>query len=74
MKISTIDSAFERALSAEIAASELLRVRVVAATLVVLLVAEQLLFLFARDLVEQIIHRRAAAAGIDIQARQTASA
>jgi hypothetical protein len=39
--------------SAEIAASELLRVRVVAATLVVLLVAEQLLFLFARDLVEQ---------------------
>ena len=53
MKISTIDSAFERALSAEIAASELLRVRVVAATLVVLLVAEQLLFLFARDLVEQ---------------------
>ena len=53
MKISTIDSAFERALSGEIAASELLRVRVLAATLVVLLVAEQLLFLFARDLVEQ---------------------
>ena len=53
MKISAIDSAFERALSAEIAASELLRVRMLAATLVVLLVAEQLLFLFARDLVEQ---------------------
>jgi adenylate cyclase len=53
VKISAIDSAFERALSAEIAASELLRVRVLAATLVVLLVAEQLLFLFARDLVEQ---------------------
>ena len=53
MKISAIDSAFERALSAEIAASELLRVRVLAATLAVLLVAEQLLFLFARDLVEQ---------------------
>ena len=53
MKISAIDLAFERALSAEIAASELLRVRVLAITLVVLLVAEQLLFLFARDLVEQ---------------------
>ena len=38
MKISAVDSAFERALSAEIAVSELLRVRVVAATLVVLLV------------------------------------
>ena len=53
MKISAIDLAFERALSAEIAASELLRVRVLAITLVVLLVAEQLLFLFARDLIEQ---------------------
>ena len=53
MKISAIDSAFERALSAEIAASELLRIRVLAITLAVLLVAEQLLFLFARDLVEQ---------------------
>ena len=54
VKTSAIDSAFERALSAEIAASELLRMRVLAATLAVLLVAEQLLFLFARDLVEQI--------------------
>jgi hypothetical protein len=53
VKISTIDSAFERALSAEIAASELLRIRVLAVTLAVLVVAEQLLFLFARDLVEQ---------------------
>ena len=44
MKISAIDSAFERALSAEIAASELLRVRVLAATLAVLLIAEELLF------------------------------
>ena len=57
MKISAIDSAFERALSAEIAASELLRVRVLAATLLVLLVAEQLLFLFARDFVEQFIQK-----------------
>ena len=54
MKTSAIDSAFERALSAEIAASELLRMRVLAVTLAVLLVADQLLFLFARDLVEQI--------------------
>jgi adenylate cyclase len=50
---SAIDSGFERALSTEIAASELLRMRVVAATLGVLLVADQLLLLFARDLVEQ---------------------
>ena len=53
VKILAIDPVFERALPAEIAASELLRVRVLAATLLVLLVAEQLLFLFARDLVEQ---------------------
>jgi hypothetical protein len=48
-----IDSAFERALSVEIAASELFRVRVLAATLAVLLISDELLFLFARDLVEQ---------------------
>jgi hypothetical protein len=45
VKISAIDSAFERALSAEIAASELLRVRVLAVTLAVLLVGDELLFL-----------------------------
>ena len=50
---SAIDSGFERALSAEIAASELLRVRVLAVTLAALLVADELLFLFGRDLVEQ---------------------
>jgi adenylate cyclase len=50
---SATDSAFERALSAEIAASELLRTPMVAATLAVLLVADQLLIRFARDLVEQ---------------------
>jgi adenylate cyclase len=53
VKISTIDSPFERALSAEIAGSELLRMRVVATTLAVLLVADQILFLFAHHLVEQ---------------------
>ncbi|MBO0736045.1 MAG: adenylate/guanylate cyclase domain-containing protein [Alphaproteobacteria bacterium] len=57
MKTSAIDPAFERALSAEIVASELLRMRVLAAALVVLLVANQLLFLFARDLVEQLTHK-----------------
>ena len=57
MKILAIASAFERALSAEIAASELLRVRVLAAALAVLLVAEQLLFLFARNLVEQVTEK-----------------
>ncbi len=54
MKNWAIDSAFERALSAEIAGSELLRMRVLAATLAVLLVADEMLFLFARDLVERI--------------------
>jgi hypothetical protein len=53
VKISAIDSAFERALSAEIAASELLRMRVLAVTLAVLLVSDELVFLFARNLVEQ---------------------
>jgi adenylate cyclase len=40
-----VDSAFERALAGEIMASERLRVRVLAATLAVLLVVNQLLFL-----------------------------
>ena len=53
VKIAAIDSPFERALSAEIAASERLRMGVVATTLTVLLVGDQLLFLFARELVEQ---------------------
>jgi adenylate cyclase len=53
VKSTAIDSPFERALSAEIAASERLRMYVVATTLAVLLVADQLLFLFARELVEQ---------------------
>ena len=46
----TIPSAFDRALSAEIAASELIRVRVLAAALAVLLVVDELLLIFARDL------------------------
>jgi adenylate cyclase len=53
VKSTAIASPFERALSAEIAASERLRMYVVATTLAVLLVADQLLFLFARELVEQ---------------------
>ena len=57
MQSTAIDSPFERALSAEITASEQLRVRVLAATLAILLVAEQLLFLFARDLVEQVTQK-----------------
>jgi hypothetical protein len=44
---------FENIVEAEIAASELLRVRVLAVTLAVLLVADEVLFLFGRDLVEQ---------------------
>jgi adenylate cyclase len=57
VETSAIDSAFERALSAEIAASERLRMRALATTLAVLLVGDELLFLFARDLVEQLAER-----------------
>jgi adenylate cyclase len=46
------DPAFERALAAEIMASERMRVRVLAAILAILLVADQLLFLFAREYLE----------------------
>ena len=51
------ESTFERALSAEIAASEQLRVAVLAATLAVVLVVDQFIFLFARDIVEQLARR-----------------
>jgi adenylate cyclase len=52
MGLPAVDTSFERALSAEIALSELMRMRVVAATLAVLLVADQLFFLFGRELLE----------------------
>jgi adenylate cyclase len=57
MKSPRVDSAFERALAREIAASELLRIRVISATLAILLIADQCLFLFDRDLVERIVHQ-----------------
>lgn len=53
-----VDPAFERALQAEIAASELLRMRVVAVTLVLLLVADQLLFFFAHSALERFLQHR----------------
>ena len=52
-----IDPAYERALAAEIAASELLRMRVVAVTLTILLAADQALFLFARPAIEQFLQK-----------------
>jgi len=52
-----VDPVFERALAAEIAASELLRMRVIAVTLAVLLVADQALFLFWRSAIEQFLQR-----------------
>jgi adenylate cyclase len=52
-----IDPAYERALATEIAASELLRMRVIAVTLAVLLVADQALFLFGRSAIEQFLQR-----------------
>jgi len=54
---SAVDPAYERALAAEIAASELLRMRVIAVTLAILLVADQALFLFARPAIEQFLQR-----------------
>src|SRR6516164_6998390 len=57
MEKSAVDPAYERALAAEIAVSELLRMRVIAVTLAVLLVADQALFLFARPAIEQFLQR-----------------
>jgi adenylate cyclase len=54
---SAIDSAFERALSAEIATSELLRMRVLFSALVAVLIGNQAVFLFARELVEKIAQK-----------------
>jgi adenylate cyclase len=52
-----VDPVFERALAAEIATSELLRMRVIAVTLAILLVADQALFLFGRPAIEQFLQR-----------------
>ena len=60
MKHHAVDIAFERALSREIAASELMRMRVVAVTLAILLIADQLIFLFARGH-DRAVHAEAAA-------------
>ena len=53
MKFAASAQAFHHALSAEIAASEQIRMRVLAATLAILLLVDQLLFLFARETLEQ---------------------
>jgi adenylate cyclase len=57
MKFAASTPAFDRALSVEIAASEQIRMRVLAGTLAILLLADQLLFLFARETLEQIAGR-----------------
>ena len=57
MKFAASTPAFNRALSVEIAASEQIRMRVLAGTLAILLLADQLLFLFARETLEQIAGR-----------------
>ena len=57
MKHHAVDIAFERALSREIATSELMRMRVVAVTLAILLIADQLIFLFARGMIEQFMQK-----------------
>ena len=48
------NSAFEHALSAEIVASEQMRLRVLAAALAILLLLDQLLFLTAPDALQRI--------------------
>ncbi len=55
--VPAVDPAFERALAAETLASEQLRIRVLAAALAVLLIGEQLLFLFAHDIIGQLTHK-----------------
>ena len=57
MKFAASTSAFDRALSVEIAASEQMRMRVLAGTLAILLLGDQLLFLFARETIEQFAGR-----------------
>jgi adenylate cyclase len=57
MKFAASTSAFDRALSVEIAASEQIRMRVLAGTLAILLLGHQLLFLFARETLEQFAGR-----------------
>jgi hypothetical protein len=51
------NSAFEHALSAEIVASEQMRLRVLAAALAILLLLDQLLFLTAPDALQRITQR-----------------
>ena len=57
MKFAASTPAFDRALSVEIAASEQIRMRVLAGTLAILLLGDQLLFLFARETLEQFAGR-----------------
>jgi adenylate cyclase len=55
MKSRAADPTFERALSAEILASEQIRIRALAAILGVLLIVDQLLFLLDRDALRQLL-------------------
>jgi len=57
MKFAASTPAFDHALSVEIAASEQIRMRVLAGTLAILLLGDQLLFLFARETLEQFAGR-----------------
>jgi adenylate cyclase len=55
MRSPAADPVFERALAGEILASEQIRVRVLAAVLAVLLIVDQLLFLFGQDIMRQVL-------------------
>lgn len=54
MGVATVASAFERALAAEILASERIRIRTLAATLAVIAVVAEVLFLLFRDSVQSL--------------------
>jgi adenylate cyclase len=55
MKLSTVDPAFERALAGEILASEQIRVRALVGVLAVLLILDEILFLFGQSLLKQFL-------------------
>src|SRR5215472_17075848 len=57
MKSPGADPGFERALAAEILASEQIRVRALAAVLVVLLILDELLFVFGQDFLRQFLRQ-----------------
>ncbi|HEY8013587.1 MAG TPA: hypothetical protein VIE70_06750, partial [Dongiaceae bacterium] len=55
MKSPAADPAFERALAAEIIESEQIRIRALAAVLAILLILDELMFIFGQDFLRQFL-------------------